>query len=340
MMIARDSTGRSVSLLNDEPSEQISVQSLVSHASYHSFDFTQSHATRSNSSSPTTPNLTRADSCDAPFSPKTPTSSHEFSYRITHSSVNTRKDKLLSCQSYEKMSQISKDRSLQKGKRKSTKELCQSPNYEIRDAYGEPLVLDDDSYFNHTISSERAPKRYPCRFRDSHHCQKTFTTSGHASRHSKIHTAEKGVSCSWPGCHKKFTRSDNMKQHLETHTKERLRIAKVSNNNVLSDEPKSSSNHNLMNTLTTTSALTIPAGVKKSTHSKRGTNRNASSGAQADLRSQPRSIIVSPGIKPLLNPVDFKCLNITMSSLPMHTSTSSSHPNGLDTLALAAGTHY
>ncbi|EHK16428.1 uncharacterized protein TRIVIDRAFT_40853 [Trichoderma virens Gv29-8] len=70
---------------------------------------------------------------------------------------------------------------------------------------------------------ERPVKRYPCRYREIHGCEKTFTTSGHASRHSKIHTAEKAVHCQYPGCHKKFTRADNMKQHLETHFKDKTR---------------------------------------------------------------------------------------------------------------------
>ncbi|KAG5985127.1 hypothetical protein E4U55_001096 [Claviceps digitariae] len=72
-------------------------------------------------------------------------------------------------------------------------------------------------------ASERPAKRYPCRYRDTHGCEKTFTTSGHASRHSKIHTAEKAVQCTFPGCQKKFTRADNMKQHLETHYKDKTR---------------------------------------------------------------------------------------------------------------------
>ena len=70
---------------------------------------------------------------------------------------------------------------------------------------------------------ERPGKRYPCRYRESHGCEKTFTTSGHASRHSKIHTAEKAVQCTFAGCQKKFTRADNMKQHLETHYKDKSR---------------------------------------------------------------------------------------------------------------------
>lgn len=70
-----------------------------------------------------------------------------------------------------------------------------------------------------------APKRYPCKFRETYSCYKTFTTSGHASRHAKIHTAEKTVPCSWPGCNRRFTRSDNMKQHLETHKKDKPRAS-------------------------------------------------------------------------------------------------------------------
>ncbi|KAG8165056.1 hypothetical protein KVR01_005331 [Diaporthe batatas] len=70
-----------------------------------------------------------------------------------------------------------------------------------------------------------SPKRYPCKFRETYSCYKTFTTSGHASRHAKIHTAEKTVPCSWPGCNRRFTRSDNMKQHLETHKKDKPRAS-------------------------------------------------------------------------------------------------------------------
>ncbi|CAK7210724.1 transcriptional repressor [Sporothrix curviconia] len=69
------------------------------------------------------------------------------------------------------------------------------------------------------VTSDRKGKRYPCRLSQQFNCDKTFTTSGHASRHAKIHFAVKTIPCSFEGCQKMFTRTDNMKQHLETHYK-------------------------------------------------------------------------------------------------------------------------
>ncbi|ESZ97072.1 hypothetical protein SBOR_2563 [Sclerotinia borealis F-4128] len=66
-----------------------------------------------------------------------------------------------------------------------------------------------------------AKKRYSCKYKVEYQCDRTFTTSGHASRHLKIHTAEKMIPCIFPNCEKKFTRKDNMKQHLETHSRPR-----------------------------------------------------------------------------------------------------------------------
>lgn len=59
--------------------------------------------------------------------------------------------------------------------------------------------------------------RYACKFKHLCSCDKTFTTSGHASRHSKIHTTPNAVQCTFPGCQKRFTRTDNMRQHFATH---------------------------------------------------------------------------------------------------------------------------
>lgn len=89
-----------------------------------------------------------------------------------------------------------------------------------RDDAGDEEMVD--------AGSKKAPKnksgpqrRYPCKYREI--CDKTFTTSGHASRHAKIHGGEKTIACSHEGCTKRFTRADNMKQHLETHKKDKSR---------------------------------------------------------------------------------------------------------------------
>lgn len=83
--------------------------------------------------------------------------------------------------------------------------------------YQSPLVLmsPKDHAAPELLSQYR--QRYSCPSGRSHGCDKTFSTSYHALRHSKLHTAEKSISCIHPSCKKKFTRADNMKQHLQTH---------------------------------------------------------------------------------------------------------------------------
>lgn len=82
----------------------------------------------------------------------------------------------------------------------------------------------------HSASNPPAKKnKYPCPYATSHNCHATFTTSGHAARHGKKHTGEKGVHC--PICNKAFTRKDNMKQHQRTHKNGSGSISSTSTNN-------------------------------------------------------------------------------------------------------------
>lgn len=183
-MHARDATGRQVSLLNDESYSRPLTYRTASHY----------QSARDCSPLPGTPELLRSDSYDSnasydPASPMTP-AVYDFS-RGPY-------DDYLS----EKRSSV------------------QRPSY-VDNSRSNSYIEEDSS--NGSSLPERQGKRYPCRYRDSHGCEKTFTTSGHASRHSKIHTAEKAVQCTYAGCHKKFTRADNMKQHLETHFKDKSR---------------------------------------------------------------------------------------------------------------------
>lgn len=384
-MNVRDSAGRSVSLLNDEPTSPKN-HSTVGYPSpnYSSpFNLIQSHAIRSQTASPATPALTRADSCDTPQSPQTPLSSYDVSYRISayslataskegspmdyHTTATTAMTAVVNAPTITTPKMTTS--TIIPGKRlKYTKFSPSGPSpvrlhhpstYEMRESNMEPHVYDEDSYFDTPIPTERVPKRYPCRYRDSHHCLKTFTTSGHASRHSKIHTAEKGVSCTWEGCHKKFTRSDNMKQHLETHTKERSRGSRPSaHNSLVSSDTSRPQNKNI---------LTMPAGVKKLTN-YRSTCRNGSEGLlissslpstppdltsstalstpssiahhSIKIRGRPHSSSAPSDMSSLLDPAMIKRLQFIVSSVPGHSNSSFPTNHGLDAMAIAAVTQH
>jgi len=67
------------------------------------------------------------------------------------------------------------------------------------------------------VAPQKGPdgkKRYPCSYPG---CDKTFSTSGHAARHSRIHTGQKPYRCTFPGCKARFSRQDNSLQHYRTH---------------------------------------------------------------------------------------------------------------------------
>ncbi|KAJ9157634.1 C2H2 transcription factor [Pleurostoma richardsiae] len=212
-MHTRDATGRKVSLLNDEPvaqpvayydaMPQRSSYSATSHIMSQPF---QPSFVRSGSSSPNTPELLRSDSYDSnasnePISPLTPSMMYP---EYNHGAVYVSEGRSPYDEYPTPLAGTKRPSSFGGSSR--------SGSYD-----------EDEALGSGTAAPERSAKRYPCRFRDSHGCEKTFTTSGHASRHSKIHTAEKAVQCTFPGCAKKFTRADNMKQHLETHYKDKSR---------------------------------------------------------------------------------------------------------------------
>ncbi|KAI0398747.1 hypothetical protein F4802DRAFT_132473 [Xylaria palmicola] len=168
---------------------------------------------------------------------------------------------------------------------------------------------EDDSS---NASQEKPGKRYPCRYRESHGCEKTFTTSGHASRHSKIHTAEKAVQCTFQGCHKKFTRADNMKQHLETHFKDKSRAAS-------SAKSKSSS-------VSSSKRGSVSSKSSSSTHSSRA-SRDIQMWDVEQYGTDYSTPMASPG-----GAWDMRSLNGPLMSRPGAVRTSS----GLDALAAIA----
>lgn len=227
-MPARDSSGRHISLLNDDSIQASSRIRRPPHGAPDLIRSSSRDSLPSSAASPATPDLMRANSYDSqrtsePRSPVTPNSLASAVGRPDSfmSNAGVYKDSVQQPQYDQRMHPLdyNSQGQYQMASRSSYPEPRQSP-------YAQPHVYDEEPYPNRSANvpiTDRGQKRYMCRFANEFNCDKTFTTSGHASRHSKIHTAEKAVPCSYDGCPKKFTRSDNMKQHLETHFKERSR---------------------------------------------------------------------------------------------------------------------
>lgn len=266
----------------------------------------------SNISSPLTPGLTRADSFDsnmASFSPLTPTFSTEYGRQSQNSFASSYKDPTQ--YEYTQHHDYPAPPMYAPPARPSYEENHQR-------SYPEPSYADGQMYeeeaYSGSNSSDRGGKRYPCRFRDSHSCSKTFTTSGHASRHSKIHTAEKGVHCTYEGCPKKFTRADNMKQHLETHNKDK------------------SSRSKMVNT------LTRPAGVRKAPGVNQSQSRPSSrNSAFADLPALDPALVNSHVYQNQFQSYQQASPNTAYGAPHTHHSPRVTSPyQGLDVLAAAA----
>ncbi|KAI0244287.1 transcriptional repressor [Massospora cicadina] len=96
--------------------------------------------------------------------------------------------------------------------------------FNVVNAFGHTVsLLSDDGNLMKCIVNLPQPyplklkagaKRYLCNYPN---CGKAFSTSGHLSRHHRIHTGEKNFSCLLPQCQSRFSRQDNMMQHYRTH---------------------------------------------------------------------------------------------------------------------------
>ncbi|KAJ6790109.1 hypothetical protein PWT90_02113 [Aphanocladium album] len=289
-MEALNAAGRRVSLLNDDGPRQPS-----------SYTMAHAYATPpSGASSPTSPQLWRSGSYDSQMSgtsdavsPLTPALDYTYTSSAASSQPSSRASNT--------------KRPLHYASSRSTSNEDEIPG---------------------AAQQDRPAKRYPCRFRDSHGCEKTFTTSGHASRHSKIHTAEKAVQCTFPGCQKKFTRADNMKQHLETHYKDKSRGAGA---------------HRGASAAAASSTAALHHKSLASEHRRpvistaRSRSSSSLSGPELDVRQY-----ALPTPPPLHSPAVMasggrSAWEMTGATLPMHSRPSAVHApkSGLDALAMA-----
>jgi zinc finger protein CreA/MIG len=60
-------------------------------------------------------------------------------------------------------------------------------------------------------------------------CSRPFSTSGHLSRHQRVHTGERNHKCPFPGCETRCSRQDNLQQHYRIHLSPRSRRSSNAN---------------------------------------------------------------------------------------------------------------
>ncbi|KAL3428004.1 hypothetical protein PVAG01_01513 [Phlyctema vagabunda] len=279
----RDSSGKRVDILNDDshsvraPAMMPAISTILPR---HSIDSIHP----SYISSPSTPNLTRADSYDSqntgesnsPRTPSTPYESSSMDGRLSFSAD--------AYPVYTQQPQYEDFHSM----KSAPAQAFYPPSMPTQFFQDEQAYDEEASY----VSDRGNPRRFPCKFAAVHNCTKTFTTSGHASRHARIHSAEKSVACTHPGCTKKFTRADNMKQHLDTHSKDKDRSRNAS---------KSQS--------TRPSVLYAPAGVRKQSSASSTANHLHRSVSEERLdpalfsisTSPPPYTILRPGLSPTMS---------------------------------------
>ncbi|KAF2638114.1 hypothetical protein P280DRAFT_362264, partial [Massarina eburnea CBS 473.64] len=78
-----------------------------------------------------------------------------------------------------------------------------------------PALVPESQNAPSSANPRSKKNSYPCPVSKQFRCTDHFTTSGHAARHAKKHTGKKDAFC--PECNKAFTRKDNMEQHRRTH---------------------------------------------------------------------------------------------------------------------------
>ncbi|KZV82366.1 hypothetical protein EXIGLDRAFT_729826 [Exidia glandulosa HHB12029] len=69
-----------------------------------------------------------------------------------------------------------------------------------------------------SLDLEARKKKHLCQT-----CNRGFTTSGHLSRHQRVHTGERNHACPFPGCNTRCSRQDNLQQHYRVHLSARSR---------------------------------------------------------------------------------------------------------------------
>lgn len=86
----------------------------------------------------------------------------------------------------------------------------------------------------HNEANRCTLRKFYCHFEG---CGKSFTTSGHAARHNRIHTGERRFLCPVADCGARFSRQDNCNQHAKTHDHGKHRLSRRSSTRTTSGCP-------------------------------------------------------------------------------------------------------
>ncbi|ORY13719.1 hypothetical protein BCR34DRAFT_623673 [Clohesyomyces aquaticus] len=202
-MDGKNSSGRRISLLNDNPEPPHHPVRLSSYPSSRTSSYTSSPV-----GSPPAPRLVRSDSSDSTDmqtpSPITP----DFAFEGLSQTMDSPDFSQTFFPSQKELASAYPPIPHASG---SMPYAANAP----QTAYFRPQQGSESGNTSASANPRSKKNSYPCPMAKSYNCNDYFTTSGHAARHAKKHTGKKDAFC--PECNKAFTRKDNMEQHRRTH---------------------------------------------------------------------------------------------------------------------------
>lgn len=366
MMDGKNSTGRKVSLLNDDDCvataaigrlPPLSIINHHHHNNHYEYSRSPSCASSTPSLSPQTPQLVRSESSDSRGLPSSPLTPQFPSFdNFHHPKFASQPLYLLRPSSFTKMDDHNApsmyppvpDASGVMPYPMPPATTTTHPPASFRNSHSP--VSESSCMPNPSASATKAaPKKnqYPCPLAKAFNCSDFFTTSGHAARHAKKHTGKKDAFC--PECNKAFTRKDNMEQHRRTHQNMRGPSKPSTDNNKVKKPVKPS---------TRKADKPLPPPLEAAALAHVVEEQHQQHMAQASMMPQGPYFINADPVQALPQPVptDFHSrqqlyrsgYDFIPPTAPMMPDTSDmqaySYPspglsNGLDTLALAASDH-
>lgn len=208
-MDGKNSSGRRISLLNDNPGplhQSARIPSIAPSLRSRTSSYTSSPV-----GSPPTPHLVRSDSSDSTAMQSTPSPiTPEFAFEGLP-------PQNLASPVFSQASFFPVQKELASAYPPVPQTTGPLPYATVAPppGYYRPQQVVENPNASAQANPRSKKNSYPCPVAKQYNCTDHFTTSGHAARHAKKHTGKKDAFC--PECNKAFTRKDNMEQHRRTH---------------------------------------------------------------------------------------------------------------------------